>query len=153
MWICLLAIPCRVSAEAMPKPKILYCITKLELGGAQKHLLSLIGGLGREEFIPFLFTARRGELLDEALAIAGLTVRKSPFLERPLRPLKDALAFFELYRFIRRHNFDIVHTHSSKAGILGRLLVSAGAHPVPLAAGVLGAIAVGGWWRWRGMRL
>ncbi|OGX45403.1 MAG: hypothetical protein A3G38_00440, partial [Omnitrophica WOR_2 bacterium RIFCSPLOWO2_12_FULL_51_8] len=105
----------------MPQTKILYCITKLELGGAQKQLLSLIRGLDQEEFAPFLFTASRGLLLEEALSIKGLSLKKSLFLERSVRPLQDALALIELYRLIRKNNFAIVHTHSSKAGLLGRL--------------------------------
>ncbi len=101
--------------------KVLYCITKLELGGAQKQLLSLIRGLDKGQFSPCLFTACQGLLLEDALSIEGLSVRQSRFLERPVNPFKDALALIELYRFIRKYNFEIVHTHSSKAGLLGRL--------------------------------
>jgi glycosyltransferase involved in cell wall biosynthesis len=100
---------------------ILYCITKLELGGAQLQLLQLIRALDKEKFQPFLFTAKSGPLMEEALCIGGLKVKKSLFLERQINPLKDFLALAELFYFIRRRRFDIVHTHSSKAGILGRL--------------------------------
>ncbi len=105
----------------MQKINLLYVITKLELGGAQKQLLSLISRLDRERFNVFLFTAKTGLLLSEALSINGLRVKKSRFLERPVNPFKDLLALIEAYRFIKQNNIDIVHTHSSKAGILGRL--------------------------------
>lgn len=105
----------------MPKSNLLYIITKLELGGAQKQLLSLIGGLDKDKFRVFLLTAGKGLLLPDALRIDGLTVKKSGYLERPINPLKDLLALIEIYRFIKYNNIGIVHTHSSKAGILGRL--------------------------------
>ncbi|MFA5275638.1 MAG: glycosyltransferase family 4 protein [Candidatus Omnitrophota bacterium] len=105
----------------MPDIKILYIITKLELGGAQKQLLSLVTALDRDKFSPYLFTAASGILVPETRAISGLNIHLSFFLERPLSPVKDLLAFFEMIRFIKKNNINIVHTHSSKAGIVGRL--------------------------------
>jgi glycosyltransferase involved in cell wall biosynthesis len=105
----------------MPKINLLYVITKLELGGAQKHLLDLITHLDKKRYNVFLFTACKGLLIPDALSIEGLTLKCSRFLERPINPLKDVLALIEIYRFIKRNKIDIVHTHSSKAGILGRL--------------------------------
>jgi len=109
----------------MPKINILYVITKLELGGAQKQLLSLLGSLDKERYNIFLFTAKDGLLINEALSIKGLILIKSKFLERPVSVLKDILAFFEIYNFIKRNRIKIVHTHSSKAGILGRFAAKA----------------------------
>jgi glycosyltransferase involved in cell wall biosynthesis len=104
----------------MQKINLLYIITKLELGGAQKQLLGLINHLDNKRFKPFLFTAQDGLLIPDALAITGLQIRRSRFLERPLRPLKDVFALIQIYRYIKKNNIDIVHTHSSKAGVLGR---------------------------------
>jgi len=105
----------------MQRIKLLYVITELELGGAQKQLLSLISHLDEERFEPFLFTAGKGLLLPEALSIKRLTVKRSLFLERNINPLKDIFALAEIYFFIKKNNIEIVHTHSSKAGILGRI--------------------------------
>ena len=105
----------------MQRINLLYVITKLELGGAQKQLLSLIKHLNKEKFNPFLFTTKDGLLLSEALSIGELTLKKSRYLERPINPLRDLLALIEIYSFIKKNNIEIVHTHSSKAGILGRL--------------------------------
>lgn len=105
----------------MRRVKLLYVITKLELGGAQKQLLGLIGCLDKQKFTPFLFTAKNGLLLPQALSITGLTVKRSSFLESSINPLKDFLALVELYFFIKKNKIEIVHTHSSKAGILGRI--------------------------------
>jgi glycosyltransferase involved in cell wall biosynthesis len=106
----------------MRKINLLYIITKLELGGAQKQLLSLINHLNKEKFKPFLFTAKDGLLLSEAFSLKELTLKKSRYLERPINPLRDFLALIEIYGFIKKNNIEIVHTHSSKAGILGRLV-------------------------------
>ncbi|MDD5477754.1 MAG: glycosyltransferase family 4 protein [Candidatus Omnitrophica bacterium] len=105
----------------MPKINILYLITKLELGGAQKQLLGLISGLDKERFSVFLFTAEKGPMLLDAGSIDGLILKRSKWLGRPINPCKDILAFFEIYAFIKKNNIQIVHTHSSKAGVLGRL--------------------------------
>ena len=103
------------------KIKLLYVITKPELGGAQKQLLSLVRLLNKERFEVFLFTAKEGLLLGDFLAVPGLKIKISRFLERPINPFQDLLALIEIYRFIKQNKIDIVHTHSSKAGILGRL--------------------------------
>jgi glycosyltransferase involved in cell wall biosynthesis len=104
----------------MARINILYVITKLELGGAQKHLLSLIDNLNKEAYSIFLFTAKDGLLIEEALSANKLILEKSRFLERAINPLKDVLALVEIYRVIKKNKIQIVHTHSSKAGILGR---------------------------------
>lgn len=103
------------------KANALFVITKLELGGAQKQLLAIIRNLDQRRFPPFLFCAREGLLVEDALAIKGLTFFGSLFLERKINPLKDLASFFQLRSFIKKNNIQIVHTHSSKAGVLGRL--------------------------------
>lgn len=100
---------------------LLFVITKLELGGAQTQLLSLIRQLDRKRFRLFLYTGIDGILLAEAESIQGLTIKTSRYLKRPLSPLKDLLALAEAYSFIKKNNIALVHTHSSKAGVIGRL--------------------------------
>ncbi|TAM43815.1 glycosyltransferase family 1 protein [bacterium] len=102
------------------KINILYVITKLELGGAQKQLLSLIRGLNKEKFSLHLVTGEHGLLVSEAEKIPDLRLTRCRFLDRSIRPIKDLRAFLFIYFFIKNNNIDIVHTHSSKAGILGR---------------------------------
>jgi glycosyltransferase involved in cell wall biosynthesis len=105
----------------MQRIKLLFVITKLELGGAQKQLLSVIAHLDKERFHIFLFVAQEGLLLSEALSIKGITIIKSRCLVRAINPIKDLLALIEIYCFIKKNNIEVIHTHSSKAGILGRL--------------------------------
>jgi len=105
----------------MQKVHILYVITKLELGGAQKQLLYLISNLDQKRFRVFLLTAQEGLLLENLSSIEAITLRRSVYLERAINPIKDLLALIEIYRYIKKNTISIVHTHSSKAGILGRL--------------------------------
>jgi glycosyltransferase involved in cell wall biosynthesis len=115
----------------MTKVNLLFVITKLELGGAQRNVLDLAAGCDRGKFNIFLFTCRTGLLMEDALTIPGIVVRRSCFLDRSINPFKDLCAFVELFIFIRRHAIDIVHTHSSKAGIIGRIAAfAAGAKAV-----------------------
>jgi len=104
----------------MRKINILYIITKLELGGAQKHLLSLISHLDKSQYNIYLFTARKGLLMEVALSLSGIRLIESKFLKRPVNFINDFLAFTEICSFIKKNSIDIVHTHGSKAGILGR---------------------------------
>ncbi len=104
----------------MRKINILYVITQLELGGAQKQLLSLIGRIDKDRYNLFLFTGKDGFLMGDALSLSDLTLHRSKHLKRPISPLQDLLAMIEMVGFIKKNKIDIVHTHSSKAGILGR---------------------------------
>jgi len=104
----------------MHKINLLFVITKLELGGAQGHLLSLISLLEKAKYNIYLFTAKDGLLMEDSLSLDGVTLVKSKFLERPVNLINDFLVFIEICSFIKKHNIDIVHTHGSKAGILGR---------------------------------
>jgi len=44
-----------------------------------------------------------------------------PELDRPLHPIKDFITIFKLYRYIKKEKFDIVHSHTSKGGFVGRI--------------------------------
>ena len=108
----------------MQKINLLYVVTKLELGGAQKQLLKLVIHLNKRSYNLFLITARDGLLVKDALSIEDLRFIRSRFLERSINPLRDLIALGQIYCFIKRNKIDIVHTHSSKAGILGRWAAS-----------------------------
>ncbi|MBI4667986.1 MAG: glycosyltransferase family 4 protein [Elusimicrobia bacterium] len=105
----------------IPKIKVLHLITKLEFGGAQQNTLYTVGHLDKERFEVYL-ACGRGGYLDEKAENLSETVKMVwlRFLKRPIRPWWDFAAFIELIFCLRRIKPDIIHTHSSKAGILGR---------------------------------
>lgn len=100
---------------------ICHVITKLELGGAQEVAMRVVSSLDRRRFRPVLIAGPGGMLTEEATALEGVEVRLIPSLVREIRPVQDLRALWELVATFRRLRPKIVHTHSSKAGILGRL--------------------------------
>ena len=104
----------------MPRSvRVCHVITLLELGGAQQNTLYTVSHLG-EPFRPSLVCGPGGILDDDARRL-GVPLQFVPSLTRPVRPDRDLAALLALARIFRRERPDIVHTHSSKAGILGRL--------------------------------
>jgi len=109
---------------------VLHAITMLELGGAQRNTLDTVRMLDRSRFEVGLVCADRGELLDEARALDDVALFELPQLVREIRPIADLRAFTAIRRAIREFDPDIAHTHSSKAGILGRAAAAAEGVPV-----------------------
>jgi glycosyltransferase involved in cell wall biosynthesis len=106
------------------KIKVLQIITRLIVGGAQEHVMYLCDLLDKKKFQVKLIsgpqTGSEGELITEVRK-RDIDLIILPELVRELNPAKDFLALVKLAKYIRKENFDIVHTNSSKAGILGRL--------------------------------
>lgn len=113
------------------KLRVAHIITQLELGGAQRNTLYTVGHLNRDSYEPILITGPNG-LLDEEAKAASWPTHFVRFLVRPIRPIKDVIAFVSIYRLLRRLKPHIVHTHSSKAGILGRIAAYFAGVPVIL---------------------
>lgn len=106
--------------------KVCHIITKLELGGAQQNTLYTVKTLDRKLFIPLLITGSEGILIEEANRYHHVRKYYLSELIREIRLAKDVRAWYTIWRILRREQREtphiplIVHTHSSKAGILGR---------------------------------
>ena len=120
--------------------QVTHVITRLIVGGAQENTLATVRALGHKPY------------LDVVKLIAGPTIgpegsmektarrifrgqRESyfvivPELVRPIHPLKDFQALRRLENVFRKQKPDIVHTHSGKAGILGRLAAKRASVPI-----------------------
>jgi len=104
-----------------PRPKIVHVITESgPFGGAQRNTLLTLQGLIRDGYPSELICGPGGPLVQEAQAV-GVPVHVISGLVRPLDPLRDCRTFLQLYRLFRTKKYSIVHTHSVKAGLLGRL--------------------------------
>ena len=99
---------------------ICHIITKLELGGAQEVALYAVSHLDRTRFRAVLIAGPGGLLTEEARRLPGVQTLIVSTLGRRIHAISDALAFIHLILLLRRLKPALVHTHSSKAGILGR---------------------------------
>jgi len=112
--------------------KILHIITRLDMGGsAQNTLLGCRELCGKYEIILVHGLSRESRMTDaekqvvnekiEAARRQGVEIIPLPSMVRSIRPVKDFKALLSLVRLVLKEKPDIVHTHSSKDGILGRL--------------------------------
>jgi glycosyltransferase involved in cell wall biosynthesis len=99
---------------------VTHILTRPELGGAQDNTLYTVTHLDRGRFEPSLITSPDGPLAADMAEIPDAAVTFIPELAREIRPAADWRALRALIGVLRRQRPDIVHTHSSKAGILGR---------------------------------
>lgn len=90
------------------------------LSGVQRVTLDEFTTLPREQFESYLVCQSEGPLSQLAL-VAGAHCDFVPELVRPISPVSDIKALRKISAIIRRHRPDILHTHSSKTGVLGRL--------------------------------
>ncbi len=104
--------------------QVAHIITQLELGGAQQNTLFTVAHLDRDRFRPYLITHPEGILVPEAVALKGVKTFFIPELTREINPLMDVKALLRIKGILQKiregDSAVIVHTHSSKAGILGR---------------------------------
>ncbi|MDZ7816927.1 MAG: glycosyltransferase family 4 protein [Planctomycetota bacterium] len=106
------------------RPRVAQVITRFILGGAQLVCLSAAKGmreLGWEvEIWAGPAIGAEGDLFFYAFN-EGITVRKIPEMRREIHPNRDFRSWLHLKEHVRRFSPHVVHTHSSKAGVLGRL--------------------------------
>ncbi len=100
--------------------KIAYVITLPDLGGAQSHVKELMENMRSMYAVtPVLITGKTGWLTEQAEKL-HIETHIIPDLVREIAPAHDWNANRELQKLFRQIQPDLVHCHSSKAGILGR---------------------------------
>ena len=113
-------LPLRRTGEAevqRRRIKIAHIITLLELGGAQENTLYTCENLDKNKFDVLLICGKGGILDEKTKNIKTYFVKE---LIREINPIKDLIALVKIYKILKKEKPDIVHTHSSKAGIIGR---------------------------------
>lgn len=128
--------------------KVLLLLTLSEWGGAQ-HIVYLLAKHLSDEYDITVACAPGGALI-EKLRNESVCVVEIPQLTRLPSPWCDLRALFRLYLWMRRERFDLVHTHSTKAGLLGRLAAKLAGVPAVLFTAHGWAFTEGRtWWkRW-----
>ncbi|MGH7860055.1 MAG: glycosyltransferase, partial [Candidatus Binatia bacterium] len=110
---------------------IAHLITESEpFGGAQRNTLLTVRGLVRDGYTVELVCGPPGGRLVERAREAGAETHVVRDLVRKTAPAADLRCLLALYRLFRTRRYDLVHTHSTKAGLLGRLAARAAGVPV-----------------------
>ncbi len=121
-----------MSTTSSDRPLVVQLITRFILGGAQLVCLSAAKGLRAQGWNTEIWAGppvgAEGDLLFEARK-AGITVRIVPELRRRISPHRDLRAYLHLRELMKEHRPSVVHTHSSKAGVLGRFAARASGVP------------------------
>jgi glycosyltransferase involved in cell wall biosynthesis len=122
--------------------KVLHIITRFDKGGSaqntflsllglkkKNYQLSLVSGLSSESEMKYE-EIRAKEKDIQILESEGIEFTQCPSLLRRINIIKDLRAFFDIWRIIKKYNPLIVHTHSSKAGLIGRLAAKLAGAPI-----------------------
>src|SRR5882762_6453675 len=135
--------------------RVLHVITRLIVGGAQENTVASVIGLRARPRLSVRLvsgaTAGSEGSLESEFADAPDALTIIPQLVRPIHPWKDLRALGELQRLLIAAAPDIVHTHSGKAGILGR--VAARKAGVPIVVHTIHGPSFGAFQGWLANRL
>jgi glycosyltransferase involved in cell wall biosynthesis len=114
--------------------RVTHVITRLIVGGAQENTVASVLGLQQKPGLEVNLisgpSAGPEGSLESVFAQTPQALTSVPELVRPVHPIKDLLALRQLKKIFRETKPRIVHTHSGKAGILGRLAAARAAVPI-----------------------
>ena len=112
-----------VAMETLKPVKVMQIIARMNVGGPAVLVADLMRNLDDERFSTVLVTGYCDENeLDYLEQVAqDVAAVRIPGLGRSVSPLKDLGAFFLLIKAIKQFKPDVIHTHTAKAGFLGRL--------------------------------
>lgn len=117
----------------MTQVRVLQVITRLIVGGAQETVMLIADLLDKSRWAVEVLsgpqTGSEGSLIQE-IRSRGIPLTIEPALVRQVNPPKDMLALLHLTSHLRNGHYTIVHTNSSKAGILGRIAAQLAGVPV-----------------------
>src|SRR4030066_1401016 len=108
----------------MSNAKILQIIARLNIGGAAIYTVLLTSELNNIGYKTILIKGSEGKTEGDMMYFAeskGVKPVLIPELGRDVGFKNDLIAFYKLYKLIRQEKPDIVHTHTAKAGTLGRI--------------------------------
>lgn len=112
----------------MGRYRVLHIGSGTEYGGGTTYVLMLMKAI-IEHGGEVHFACTPGLTL-EAVRSSGYQVFQIPSLQREIRPVADLLALCQLLRVIRKGKYNLVHTHTSKGGFLGRIAARMAGVPV-----------------------
>ncbi|MFA7572219.1 MAG: glycosyltransferase family 4 protein [Lutispora sp.] len=117
----------------MENRKVAHVITSLAIGGAQENTIFTYNHHNKEKFKVYLLSGRSNCFVCEDYINQLKNEENVCFIktmQNPIHPIKDMIALIEIYKFFKKNKIDIVHTHSSKAGVLGRIAAKLAGVPI-----------------------
>jgi len=126
----------------LEKIRVLHIITRFDKGGSAQNTFLTLLGLKKQNFQPSIVAGlslesemkheevKENEKDIQRLELEGIEFIRCPFLVRRIAIIKDLKAFFDIRRILKKNKPSIVHTHTSKAGLLGRLAAKLAQIPV-----------------------
>lgn len=109
-----------MNSEKAGNKKVCYVITLPDLGGAQSHVYEIMSGMKQYGYEAVLLVGKRGWLTEKADEL-GIKTYVIESMVREISPLKDLRAIYEIRSILLKEKPSLVHCHSSKAGIVGRI--------------------------------
>ncbi len=113
--------------------KILHIITVFSIGGATENTLLTVRGFIKKGYKVDILTgpniSSEGDMYELGKKF-GVNVITLSTLKRKIHFFYDLISLFKIYRFIRKNEYNVVHTHSSKAGIIGRIAAKMARTPI-----------------------
>jgi glycosyltransferase involved in cell wall biosynthesis len=105
------------------KIKVVHVVTRMNTGGVAVLISELVAGMDPKIFEVHLISGSCSVDEEDYLEARGLDLRQIsiPAMQRSLKPIQDLRALVQIANALRRLKPDIVHTHTSKAGLLGRI--------------------------------
>lgn len=113
-----------LATNGPPPIRVLRLIARLNVGGPAHHVAVLMAGLEPARFIQLLVAGRvqgNEDDMGPALRQQGIDYLELPELGRSLHPWRDLKGLLKLLGIMARFKPQVVETHTSKAGFLGRL--------------------------------
>jgi len=98
--------------------KVLHIIARMNVGGTARYVSEVV------DAIPGSLLATgsvQGAELEDS-SVSAIKVIRIPHMGRKISPLNDPRALYEIYKIVKAFEPDIIHTHTFKAGLLGRVL-------------------------------
>jgi glycosyltransferase involved in cell wall biosynthesis len=98
------------------KIKVVHLVEELTIGGLEKILTTIVLNLNKKEYNVSVWCLREGGFFADKLVKEGIDVKILHIFTS-----RNPLSIFKLYRLLKSHKFDIIHTHAYSAGTIGRI--------------------------------
>lgn len=122
-----------LNQENKDKLRILHLITVFSIGGATENTLLTVEGLVKKGYSVDILTgpniSSEGDMYEEAKNLK-INVFTLGCLKRNINLISDIRSFFKIRKFIKEKGYNLVHTHSSKAGFIGRMAAKFAGVPI-----------------------